>query len=67
MAKAKLKTNRSARKRFKVTATGKIKRWKSGGAHYNTKKSPDRKRRLRKATYVKENMIDHVRDLLRVS
>jgi len=67
MAKTKLKTNRSARKRFRVTATGKVKRWKSGGAHYNTKKSPDRKRRLRKATYVKENMIDHVRDLLRIS
>ncbi|HHJ64324.1 MAG TPA: 50S ribosomal protein L35 [Aquifex aeolicus] len=67
MAKVKLKTNRSARKRFKVTATGKIKRWRSGGAHYNTKKSPGRKRRLRKATCVKENMIDHVKDLLRVS
>ncbi len=67
MAKVKLKTNRSARKRFRVTATGKIKRWRSGGAHYNTKKSPDRKRRLRKATLVKENMIDHVKDLLRIS
>ncbi len=67
MAKVKLKTNRSARKRFRVTATGKIKRWRSGGAHYNTKKSPDRKRRLRKATLVKENMINHVKDLLRIS
>jgi len=66
MAKAKLKTNRSARKRFRVTATGKIKRWKSGGSHYNTKKTPSRKRRLRKATYTKENMLDHVRDLLKV-
>jgi len=67
MAKVKMKTNRSARKRFKVTAKGKIKRWRSGGSHYNTKKSPDRKRRLRKSALVPEEMIDHVRDLLRVS
>lgn len=67
MAKAKMKTNRSARKRFKVTAKGKIKRWRSGGSHYNTKKSSDRKRRLRKPAYVKENMADHIKDLLRVS
>ncbi|RLJ70010.1 LSU ribosomal protein L35P [Hydrogenivirga caldilitoris] len=66
MAKVKMKSNRSAKKRFKVTAKGKIKRWKSGGSHYNTKKEPKRKRRLRKATYVKENMIEHVRALLRV-
>jgi len=66
MAKVKMKTNRSAKKRFKVTATGKIKRWKGGGSHYNTKKDPKRKRRLNKATYVKDNMVKHVRDLLRV-
>jgi large subunit ribosomal protein L35 len=65
MAKVKMKTNRSARKRFKITAGGKIKRWKSGGAHYNTKKSPDRKRRLRRATTVKENLADHIRGLLK--
>ena len=66
MAKVKMKTNRSAKKRFKVTAKGKIKRWKSGGAHYNTKKDPARKRRLRKATYVKENMAEHAKELLKV-
>ncbi len=65
MAKVKMKTNRSAKKRFKITAKGKIKRWKSGGAHYNTKKPSDRKRRLRQATYVKENMADHVKALLK--
>ncbi len=65
MAKVKMKTNRSAKKRFKVTATGKIKRRKSGGAHYNTKKSSSRKRRLRQATLVKENMADHIKELLK--
>ncbi|RUM28140.1 MAG: 50S ribosomal protein L35 [Aquifex sp.] len=65
MAKVKMKTNRSAAKRFKITAKGKIKRWKSGGAHYNTKKSSKRKRQLRKATYVKTNMLKHVQKLLK--
>ncbi|AAC06950.1 50S ribosomal protein L35 [Aquifex aeolicus] len=65
MAKVKMKTNRSAAKRFKVTAKGKIKRWKSGGAHYNTKKSSKRKRHLRKHTYVKDNMLKHVKALLK--
>ena len=67
MAKVKQKTNRSAKKRFKVTAKGKIKRWRSGGAHYNTKKTPDRKRRLRKSVLVPEEMLDHVRAMLRIS
>ncbi len=67
MAKVKMKTNRSAKKRFKITATGKIKRMKSGGAHYNTKKSSNRKRRLRKPTLVKENMADHIKALLKES
>ncbi|WP_461829864.1 50S ribosomal protein L35 [Aquifex sp.] len=65
MAKVKMKTNRSAAKRFKITAKGKIKRWKSGGAHYNTKKSSKRKRQLRKPTLVKSNMEDKVKALLK--
>jgi len=48
MAKVKMKSNRSAKKRFKITAKGKIKRWRAGGSHYNTRKAKDRKRRLRK-------------------
>lgn len=65
MAKEKMKTNRSAAKRFKITAKGKIKRWKSGGAHYNTKKSSKRKRHLRKPTLVKPNMEDKIKALLK--
>ena len=41
MAKVKMKSNRSAKKRFKITAKGKIKRWHAGGSHYNTKKAKD--------------------------
>ncbi|MBO6147883.1 MAG: 50S ribosomal protein L35 [Lachnospiraceae bacterium] len=46
----KIKTNRSAAKRFKVTGTGKLKRNKAYKRHILTKKSPKTKRNLRKAT-----------------
>ncbi len=46
---AKMKTNRSAAKRFKVTGTGKLKRNKAFKSHILTKKTTKNKRRLRKA------------------
>ena len=46
----KVKTNRSAAKRFKVTGTGKLKRNKAYKRHILTKKSAKRKRNLRKST-----------------
>ena len=48
----KLKTNRGAAKRFKITATGKIKRGKSYHTHILGKKNRKRKRNLRKSTLV---------------
>ncbi len=45
--KVKVKSNRSAAKRFKITASGKIKRAKSGGSHLNVKKSRKRKKGLK--------------------
>ena len=45
----KLKTNRSAAKRFKLTGTGKLKRSKANKNHILTKKTTKRKRNLRKA------------------
>lgn len=50
----KIKTNRSAAKRFKKTATGKIKRKKAYHSHILTKKSPKRKRNLRKSGLVSD-------------
>lgn len=52
MAKLKLKTNRAAAKRFKVTGTGKLKRSKAYRRHILTKKSTKTKRNLRKAGLV---------------
>ena len=46
----KMKTSRAAAKRFKVTGTGKLKRAKAYKSHILTKKSPKRKRNLRKST-----------------
>lgn len=48
----KMKTKKSAAKRFKTTGTGKLKRMKAYKSHILTKKSTKRKRNLRKATTV---------------
>ncbi len=45
----KMKTNKSAAKRFKVTGTGKLKRNKAYKRHILTKKSSKTKRNLRQA------------------
>ncbi len=50
----KLKTNRSAAKRFKKTGKGKIKRYKAYKSHILTKKTTKRKRNLRKGTLVSD-------------
>jgi large subunit ribosomal protein L35 len=50
--KMKLKTHRGARKRFKVTATGKILRMHSGKRHLLGTKAPGRMRKLKKLTLV---------------
>ncbi len=53
----KIKTNRSAAKRFKKTGTGKIVYLKSFGSHILSTKSRKRKRALRKSPIVhKSNM-----------
>ncbi len=48
----KMKTSKSAAKRFRTTKTGKIKRMKAFASHYFTGKTRKRKRHLRQATVV---------------
>lgn len=48
----KIKTSRSAAKRFRVTASGRIKRNRAGKSHILTSKEKKRKRRLRQGTLV---------------
>ena len=50
MPKIKVKTNRGAAKRFRVTKSGKLSRSKAGASHILTKKTSKRKRFLRKET-----------------
>lgn len=60
----KLKTNRAARKRFKVLKSGKIKRKRSFLRHILTSKPHGRKRSLRKRTLVHDADLKAVRQLL---
>ncbi len=43
----KMKTHKGSKKRFRVTATGKLKRKQAGKRHLNSSKSGTRKRHLR--------------------
>ena len=43
----KVKTHKGAAKRFKVTGSGKVRRYKAFKSHILTKKTSKRKRRLR--------------------
>ncbi|HYA03161.1 MAG TPA: 50S ribosomal protein L35 [Syntrophobacteria bacterium] len=60
----KIKTNRGAAKRFKITGTGKVRHWKAGKSHILTKKSPKRKRNLRKPETVDTTNMKALRRLL---
>jgi large subunit ribosomal protein L35 len=63
-AKLKLKSNRAAAKRFRVTASGKVKRGHSMKRHILTKKDAGRKRGLRKSTLVSDADTPNVRRML---
>ena len=51
----KMKTHKGAAKRFKVTGTGKVRRYKAFKSHILTKKTSKRKRNLRRATTIATN------------
>ncbi len=52
MAKVKIKTKKAAAKRFKITGTGRIKRYHACASHLLSKKTSKRKRRLKKSSIV---------------
>lgn len=60
----KVKTNSGAKKRFKLTGTGKIKRRHAFHSHILTKKTKKRKRNLVHTTLVDRSDMKQVRDLL---
>ncbi len=51
----KMKTHKGAKKRFKITGSGKVKRMRAFKSHILTKKSSKRKRRLRQGTTISTN------------
>lgn len=60
----KLKTNSSAKKRFKLTGTGKIKRKHAFKSHILTKKSKKRKLKLTHSTLVDKSDESNVKHML---
>lgn len=64
MAKTKMKSHRGARKRFKLTGSGKVKRNKAFKRHILTKKSAKRKRGLRKATLLTSADLKRIKSVL---
>ncbi len=60
----KLKTNSSAKKRFRLTGTGKIKRKHAYHSHILTKKTKKQKRNLSQTTLVDKSNLKQVRNLL---
>ena len=60
----KMKSNSGAKKRFKVTGSGRLKREKAFASHILTKKSQKRKRNLRKGTLVSEADTPRVKKLI---
>lgn len=62
----KMKTNSSAKKRFKITGSGKIKRAHAFKSHILTKKSKKRKRRLSNPALVHKSEVRRIKKLLNI-
>ena len=60
----KLKTNKGAKKRLKITKSGKVKRQKEGARHILTKKTRKRKRTLAKAMTVDKTFEKKIKGLI---
>ncbi len=60
----KMKTKSGAKKRFSITASGKIKRKHAYKSHILTKKSKKRKRNLTKSTIVHKSDLQNIKDML---
>ncbi|MFW5780407.1 MAG: 50S ribosomal protein L35 [Bacillota bacterium] len=60
----KMKTHSGAKKRFKLTASGKVKRSKMNKNHILNKKTTKRKRGLRQGTYVDKTQEATIKKLL---
>ena len=62
----KMKTKSSAKKRFKLTGTGKIKRKHAFKNHILTKKTKKRKLKLTHSTLVNDSDVNNIKEQLRL-
>ncbi len=60
----KVKTRSAAKKRFKLTATGKVKRFKAFCSHILTKKSAKRKRNFRKSATIHASQAKKIKQMI---
>ena len=64
MKMPKLKTNRSAKKRIRITKTGKAKHFQASRRHLLTSKSSKRKRLLGRGAYVSDGEMKSINRML---
>ena len=64
MKNYKVKTSKSAAKRFKKTGTGKLVRMKANKSHILNKKTTKRKRNLRKDTVVDKTNVKAMKKIM---
>ena len=60
----KMKTHRASAKRFKRTASGKLKRFKAYKGHLTAKKTAKRKRNLRQSTVVSSGDMKRINNMI---
>lgn len=60
----KIKTKKAVVKRFKVTGTGKLKRFKANKQHILGFKTSKRKRNLRKSTLLSKNLENQYKKMI---
>jgi large subunit ribosomal protein L35 len=60
----KMKTRKTAKKRFSLTGTGKVRRNKAFANHILTKKSPKRKRNFRGSALVHHSQVKKIKAMI---
>ncbi|NOZ24921.1 MAG: 50S ribosomal protein L35 [Nitrospirae bacterium] len=60
----KIKTHKGAAKRFKITGSGKVKRWKANKSHLLTGKPGKRMRNLRESALVDKTQEKTIKSLM---
>jgi large subunit ribosomal protein L35 len=64
MPKLKMKTKSAVKKRFKLTASGRIKRKHAYLRHILTSKKPGNKRKLRKGAYIAKTQEHQIKAMI---